>query len=218
MPATPARPSPPAAAPSTRPKVAAAAEVKCLPDLLGLLNIQKWDYLIVGDGSATTWKQPGGWASVLIERRTGIRVPFHGSMSCCTNIVAELMAYFHPLMYLRSQLGSNFTPQQVHIVTDCQFITQAARRREYRKKHTELWAFFESCGRRGLQTVWHLIPRDTIDMNRFSHNLANIARKHAIKASGDGMLAALGDLGISHPDPGLQACEPNFREDNVTGN
>lgn len=117
-------------------------------------------------------------------------------MSCGTNIIAEIMAYVHPLLYLAAQ-RKGFTAARVHIVTDCQYLTLAARERTYRKKNAELWAFIEACGRRGLQTHWHYIPRDTIDLNRLGHSVANAARLAAAAVSRAAVPTALSQLALT---------------------
>jgi hypothetical protein len=43
----------------------ASSEPESIDNLLKTFNIppQQWDYLIVGDGSGTTWQQAAGWGS-----------------------------------------------------------------------------------------------------------------------------------------------------------
>lgn len=53
----------------------------------------------------------------------------------------------------------------------------------------------DSFCRRGLMTTWHWLSRDQIDLNRFSHELANAARK-TIRSEGEAWIgSSLGKLG-----------------------
>jgi ribonuclease HI len=157
-----------------REAAAILAQNPTLEGLLAQLNISRWDFLIVGDGSATTWKYPGGWASVLIAN-SGERKTFYGGTSCLTNIVAELMAYVHPLMFLSANLSEDLV-RHIHVVTDCEHLPYAAEHPQSRKKNREIWAMVDAFKYRGLSIRWHWIPRDTIDLNQFCHNMANQSR------------------------------------------
>lgn len=171
----------------------AARELKTehsLTKLLDALHITRWDFLLIGDGSATRWITAGGWASVLIAR-TGHRKEFYGGVSCLTNVTAELMAYVHPLMYLSSHLPTKKV-YHIHIITDCEHLPYSAEHPHSRNKNIELWTMVDAFKRRGLVLKWHWIPRDTVDLNQFSHNMANLARKAVLALN---PLAALEPLG-----------------------
>lgn len=176
------------------PKVDAAAKaVESIEDLLELLKIETWDYLLVGDGSCTgAWKYEMGYASTLIERATYTDptdwMPFWGTGNLGTNIVAELMAYVLPLQYLAAT--TTLSLKRVHIVTDCEHLLYGAKNPSSRKKNRELWLMVDALKRRGLITTWHWIPRDTINLNKFGHELANAARK-AIKGLDRAVLDAM---------------------------
>lgn len=135
------------------------------------------DYIIVGDGSGTTWNKEMGWASTLIDMLTFDRMVFHGGSSHGTNIVAEMMAYIHPLLYL---VGQKIRVRQggtrVHIITDCQHLVTAWNQRTIRKKNRELWAMFDMIQRRGLKLHFHWVPRATWDLNKFADSLAGRSR------------------------------------------
>lgn len=153
-----------------------AHKVETLKDLLNLLQIRKWDYLIVGDGSATTWERELGWGSTLISHIDDTNpVGFHGGFSCGTNIVAEMMAYVHPLMWLSAK-NKKLVEMVVHIVTDCEYLVKTAKRNYARKSNQELWHMLDAFKQRGIFLRWHWIPRDTIELNIFAHDLANKAR------------------------------------------
>lgn len=140
---------------------------------------EDWHYLIVGDGSATKWKHAGGWAStVLWKGRSGNnRKTFSGGMNCCTNIIGEMLAFVHPLMWLAS---SGRLPKRgftnVHVLTDCEIVKEWGCGRYARNTHEELWFMVSAFARKGIVVNYHWIPRDTIDLNKFAHEMANHER------------------------------------------
>lgn len=140
------------------------------------LNITRWDYLLIGDGSNTgKWQYEAGWACWIIDRANPTNPePVWGGASVGTNIVAELMAYAYPLLYLSNT--RKLTLAHVHIVTDCEFLTKAANKPAWQKKNKELWIMVNAFRQRGLYTHWHWLPRDTFDLNKFCHTLANKSR------------------------------------------
>lgn len=157
-------------------------EVRTVHHLLLTLGITEWDYLIIGDGSATRWTHEAGWASWLLAREGDLCQHFHGGFSCGTNIVSELMAVVHPLLYL-SGTNQPLSLRRLHVLTDCEYLTQAGPHREARKKNRELWTVVDAMRQRGLRIAWHWIPRDTLIVNRYAHDAANLSRE-AMKTVG----------------------------------
>lgn len=45
-----------------------------------------------------------------------------------------------------------------------------------RKKHQELWQFFDTFGRKGMRIRWQAIPRDSISFNQFADEVAGPCR------------------------------------------
>lgn len=156
---------------------------------MALLKISStdWDYLIVGDGSGTTWQHAFGWGSTLIAKTDLSRQLFYGSMSCGTNNMAELLAALHPLMFLSNNTNWEDKPHglKVHVVTDSQYVAQGLAKDNPIWVSTldvnrELWMAIHMTRRRGLELKGHHIPRDTIDLNKLGHDLANLSRKTQI--------------------------------------
>ena len=155
---------------STRPE-----SIEDLGTLLSSLPIgDDWDYLLIGDGSATTWEHQAGWASTLIERHTGREQTFYGAMSSGTNIVAELMAYVHPFMWLMAT-SQNLACKRLHVITDCKYLPEGAASQA--RTNQCLWAAVRAVKSRGLSVKWHWFPRDIIWLNRWAHDRANAARR-----------------------------------------
>ena len=156
-----------------------AALVHTLGSLRKLLKIEAWDYLLIGDGSGTTWEKHCGWACLLIENGSYDRESFYGSFNRGTNIIAEMMAYVQPLLALSARKNLKRQPDgasRVHIVTDCEYVRNAGNKKIDRKVHKPLWYLLDVFKRSGLLLEFHWIPRDTIAANKYGHYLANEIR------------------------------------------
>lgn len=156
-----------------------AALTSTLSDIRKLCKIEEWDYILIGDGSGTSWSEHCGWASILIEEGTFAREHFYGSFSGGTNIVAEMMAYVQPLMWLAARKDRRLGPDgstQIHVITDCEYVKNAGNKKLQRQSNTQLWHMIDVFRRSGMRVIFHWIPRDTIDANKYSHHLANLIR------------------------------------------
>lgn len=159
-----------------------------LSQILRALNIgaADWDYIIVGDGSGTEWTNECGWGSVLIEKSTFERQVFYGSANHGTNNVAEVLAIMMPLMYLSNQKkGVRRDGAKVVVLSDSTYVVEGLRHTSpvwvsKLDRNRELWMAIHMSRRRGLTIYPHHIPRDTIDLNKLGHDLANLARKAQI--------------------------------------
>ena len=168
-------------------------QIDSLQDLLKHFGIQPgdWHALIVGDGSATTWEKAAGWSSVLIQKHTTDRRPFYGGMSCGTNNVAELMAVLHPLMYLaNNQKDLPVGGYHVHVVTDSEYVANGLTHDNPvwisgLNKNRELWLAIHAIRRKGIIVHPHHINRDTIELNKVAHDLANESRRVMISITPD---------------------------------
>jgi len=149
-----------------------------------------WDAIIVGDGSATTWKKQLGWGSILIQRGQIFAIPFYGGMSHGTNNMAELMSVLHPLMYLCNAVEPTSGGCKVHVITDSQYVANGLAvdsllMSPLLQTNRELWLAVFATVRKGMQITPHHMLRDTIDLNKVCHDLANIARKKQIDLTDD---------------------------------
>lgn len=148
-------------------------------DALGL-GSQEWDYLLVTDGSGSTWSRPCGWAAVLIHR-SGWRKAFYGAFSQGTNNLAEMLAFLTPLFYLR--YGDRFVPTGLRVVvlTDSRFVSECGSRRAEPKVHRELWQLRQGFARQGIFLEFRWTPRDTYDLNRFVDAVARQAAQSLLR-------------------------------------
>jgi ribonuclease HI len=170
-----------------------------LPALLARLGVgpTEWDWLLVGDGSGSTWDRACGWACAVIERLADPDTPpavFSGSCDRGTNIFAEVMAFLAPLQWVQEQekerrkrLNLAPRPVRVHLLTDNQYCSEEmARRDRLRKggqpspegKYGELWCVYEHLGRRGYSLRWHLVGRETVGLHVGADRLSRACRKH----------------------------------------
>lgn len=157
--------------------------------MLKYLNISAsdWDYLIVCDGSGTSWENHIGWGAVLITKNTMTRKLFYGANNNGTNNVAELMAVLHPLSYLSNTLNWESIPQgiKVCVVTDSKYVADNMDKENpiwvsSLRLNRELWMAIHMTRRRGMSLKGFHIPRDTIALNKLSHTLANMSRVNLI--------------------------------------
>ena len=141
------------------------------------LGISRWDYLLIGDGSGTTRERACGWCSVLIDRDNKRQV-YSGRLNYGgSNIVAETMAYTHPIMDLAKQNYRSGRSLRLHIISDCEHVVDAGNNVALRRRQAVLWAPVEVAQRLGIFTTWHWWRRDEIGLNQLCHELANTQRR-----------------------------------------
>ena len=149
--------------------------VRTFPDLLRLFRIRECDYVLIGDGSCTgNWNYQAGWACVAINVQNNERQEVYGGANMGTNILSEMMAYIYAFHWLSRKKESS--TMYVDVFTDCEYVVQAAENSHRRKAYREVWHMVDAYKRSGMIIRWHWIPRDTLDLNQLSHNLANLAR------------------------------------------
>ncbi len=160
-------------------------QTESLEALLVRLQIERWDLLLVGDGSGSTWERECGWGCVSIERSTFERRVWHGALSHGTVNMAEALAYLQPLCWyveqevrLRKQ-GGKVAVKHVHIVTDSSYLANVGTRGDAGLRpgnNGPLWNVFRQFASQGLLLHWHWIPRESVELNRFADQLSKAAR------------------------------------------
>lgn len=157
--------------------------------LLARLKIVNADFLIIGDGSGSSWGKGIGWASVLVDLEADEQSVWHGAANYGTVNAAEIMAYLLPLSYLadnlldRRRTTGTTKAVNVHIVTDSQYLrdtgTMVARGTvPPGGKHIGLWSAFAGFARRGLAVKWHWVPRESHPLNAYCDRLSRASRLH----------------------------------------
>ena len=152
-------------------------EAETLDEICRLLKIPlDFGAVIVCDGSATKWSEATGWAWTLIRQKPAyFRLDGNGSASCGSNIFAELMGFLHPLTWLAQQKIRGVL--SVYVISDCELMSKWGKSGAPRSAYEELFFLIGAYARRGLKIDYRWLPRDTIDLNKFCHEMANVARK-----------------------------------------
>lgn len=145
-----------------------------LAEALSVLGIgpKDWDWLIVSDGSGTTWQQSAGWCGVLLHRHSFRRHVFSGSLSYGTNNLAEILGVAHPLWYLGDQERQPRW-QKVRVLTDSQYVASSINTpRQRPKAHAALWHTIWTAQRQLLRVSATWIRRDTLSLNQLADAVA----------------------------------------------
>jgi len=146
-----------------------------------------WDAFLVTDGSATTIDKTCGYAAVLVERNEIAPLVLSGSQSHGTTNAAELQAVIEALYYMvEREKGIREHGYRVHVLSDSQYVVQGLNRDILKwlptmKKNKMQWLSIHGAVRSGIVLTGHHIPRDTLDLNKICHDVANLARKQALK-------------------------------------
>jgi ribonuclease HI len=188
---------------SSRPLGDRLRAVTTTKDLCSCLKIpvDLWDAFIVTDGSATTIENTCGFASVLIERDEIAPKILAGSQSHGTNNAAELQAVITALYYLVEQKkGIKERGYRAYVLSDSSYVVQGLNRDILKwlptmKSNKMLWMSILGAQRSGIVIQGHLIPRDTLDLNKVCHDVANVARKQQMRLMAGCMQIDLSDYG-----------------------
>lgn len=165
-----------------------ARQITTLDSLRQHLGIapNAWDAIVVSDGSGTSWQREMGYAAVLIRNNSFSRELFYGGNNHGTNNLAEMMAIFWPLFHLANQqAGVAIHGCRVHVVTDSMYVRDGLTTKDPINDpkltvNRELWLAIHAVRRRGVDVFAHHLHRDTIDLNRLCHDLANLSRRSQI--------------------------------------
>jgi ribonuclease HI len=140
-------------------------------------NLHRWDYIIAGDGSATTWDKTAGFGSILYAKnQPNARWKFFGGLSSGTNNVAEIMAVIHPLLFLDAAVPAEHRKPNIFILSDSEYVVNAGNGLSQRKHHRMLWAAVDNLCERFIIRFLH-IPRMVLPANVYGDTIGNIVRK-----------------------------------------
>jgi ribonuclease HI len=138
-------------------------------------RLHRWDYIIAGDGSATTWDNTAGFGSILYDRQKQTRQKFFGGFSCGTNNVAEIMAVLHPLMFLDATVKTKHKAPTVYIISDSEYVVNAGNNQTERKSNKALWAAIDNIGTRFVLLFRHC-NRMILPANVYGDTVGNMVR------------------------------------------
>jgi ribonuclease HI len=138
-------------------------------------QLHNWDYIVAGDGSATTWHWTAGFGAILYDRKSKIRRKFFGGLSCGTNNVAEIMAILHPLLYLDASVKTKHNAPAVYIISDSEYVVNAGNSKIGRKANKALWSAIDDIGTRFVLLFRHS-RRMILPANVFGDTVGNLVR------------------------------------------
>lgn len=140
-----------------------------------------WSYLVVGDGSGTTWDNTCGWGSLVASKQPDRRWLVFGGFSAGTNNTAEIMPYLQALAEIWRDVEEQHRFGQivrVHVVSDSQYVVECGKNPERRKSHSHKgwWSLLDFYQSRGIVIQWHWLERTGHIGNTLSHKVANLSR------------------------------------------
>lgn len=143
--------------------------------LAELLRLHRWDFIIAGDGSATTWDNTAGFGSVLYAREAKTQLKFFGGLSHGTNNIAEMMAVVEPLLYLD---GTSTFPDQkptVYVISDSDYVVKTGNGIYRKKSNQALWAVIEHCQTK-MNLIFRHVNRMLLPANIFGDQIGTMIR------------------------------------------
>jgi hypothetical protein len=152
---------------------------KTLNELLTSLSVTKWDLLLMGDGSGTTYKTPIGFAALSIDRQSGLRHIFTGGYNHGTIGQAELLPYITALRFdyystLKTKLHSR---RRVTILSDSQVSVNVGNGDQTAHTNKDIWICFDWFKSVGYDLTWKWVGRNENDIHKLAHKMGNIVRK-----------------------------------------
>jgi hypothetical protein len=153
-----------------------------LRDVVQSLGIDRWDVVIIGDGSGSTWDKACGWSAVAIERESSLRTTFYGGLSGGNVNLAELLPYLQALLWYTSVNGPKLQAKlkrrpRLHIVTDSRLAADQGNGRARRNVNGEIWAAIDAVALRGYDLRWHWMGRERTGLNVLTDHLSKAARR-----------------------------------------
>ncbi len=146
---------------------------------------ERWDILMIGDGSGSRWGNGIGWAVAVSIRTTGEKLVLHGAVSNGTNNVAELFPYIHALNWFYETRSSSQRERyaqrglKVHIVTDSEYVVKTGQKTAQSlnmKAHRVLWTAIGWWQKLGMVIHWHHVDRESLLLQRHVDRLGRWAR------------------------------------------
>lgn len=136
-----------------------------LQELLQRFGIQRWDLLLIGDGSGTTFNTPAGWCVILLDLVTGRRELLTGAKNRGSINRAELQPYLEALAFHFYSINSGKLPRvlDVHIISDSEVTVKCGRGQYQRKANTDLWCAVDFWKTKGYNIHWHYVAAHVAD-------------------------------------------------------
>jgi ribonuclease HI len=139
-------------------------------------QVTEWDYMIVSDGSGTSWSDSGGWCAFLYDRRRKTVKRFTGGFSNATCHAAEYMPLIQVLLYLEANT-EDFTGRKpvVVLMTDRKTLPETFGN-AYNDPKNGLQSLVNYFTKKfDLRPVW--LPGESVDVHSRCHIVANEIRR-----------------------------------------
>lgn len=182
-------------------------QAELLQKILDRAGIQKWDLLLIGDGSGISWRDACGWASTLITRWSRDRHVFFGAANMGSVNVAEMMPYLQALTWYHYHAGKAEIKKrgllQVHVITDSRATVTHGRMAANlgaelpKVPQRALWAGMRELGRMGYNLQWHWARRSTSSLNFLADLIAGLARREILLLGREVQLHGCGDEALA---------------------
>lgn len=158
---------------------------------LGLSDPDAWDFIMIGDGSGSTWFKPCGWACALIDSDSSWHINCGMQLRGSVN-VAELRPYLETALWYSRTIGKDRLEQlykaqpaiphilRCHIITDCESIAHQGNGEMATKTNPEMWLAFNAIRRLGYDFRFHWMARSTMQLNRMCDELSRELRQRIV--------------------------------------
>ena len=175
--------------PQTEADLSAGLIAETVPALMQRLGIipSRDDVVLIGDGSGQFKWKPGGWAGVLIDRRTNLRKIMTGAVSDSEITRLEFQPYlwlldWHLNNVRRYERGTR--PIHCHIITDNLSLVQKGRFQGGHSNNAQRlgqlgpwYAAIMAISREGAYALqWHHTGRDQVGLNMICDHLSRFSR------------------------------------------
>jgi ribonuclease HI len=142
------------------------------------LHLHAWDYIIAGDGSATTWRTAAGFGSILYSRHDDTEKKFFGGFSRGTNNVAEMMAVILPLLYLEATVPlKKSSPPHVYVLSDSTYVVGNGNGEYTRDANHALWSVVDHLKTK-MNLIFIHVNRNVFPANQFGDSIGNSIRTY----------------------------------------
>ena len=150
------------------------------------VGAEDWDLVLFGDGSGSGWAEPGGYASILIDRRTLARHIFYGAMVKASITTMEMLAHLTAIRYhfhkIRSAKQSPEAWRTV-VFTDSAYVANMGNAQPTdTRKNGDLWAAFEWYTQYGYEFKFIWVPRNSTPLHALADDIAGKARRALMSA------------------------------------
>ena len=139
----------------------ATARLKILiSEMKNHFSKDKYDLILVGDGSGTTHGKPCGWFVSSYDCLED-RVVFHsGSRSDGTSNIAELLPYIQALESYHARNTARKASTRVLIISDSELTVGHGSRQYSRNTNLALWSSMDWFESNGYSLTWRHTPRN----------------------------------------------------------